>query len=141
MQDTLFPGLVPLVLGLAGLAAAPRRYRAVAIVASLAAIVFSLGPETAAYRFLHENVVLVRGVRALSRFSLIPVLALSVLSGLALAGRWRLAAARPAARARRVVERADRLRAGVAAARVRARGWPAAKARSCTCRRARPTRR
>jgi hypothetical protein len=91
VQDTLFPGLVPLVLGLVGLAAAPRRYRAVAIVASLAAIVFSLGPQTALYRALHENVVLVRGVRALSRFSLLPVLALSVSSGLALAGRWRLA--------------------------------------------------
>jgi len=33
----------------------------------------------------------VRGVRALSRFSLLPVLALSVLTGLALAGRRRLA--------------------------------------------------
>lgn len=91
VQDTLFPGLVPLVLGIAGLAVAPRRYRAVALVACAAAIVFSLGPQTAIYRVLHENLVLVRGVRALSRFSLLPVLALSVLSGLALAGRWRLA--------------------------------------------------
>ena len=85
--DTLFPGLGLLALGIAGLAAAPRRYRAVAIAASAFAIVFSLGPETALYRFLHENLVLVRGVRALSRFSLIGVLALSVLTGLALAGR------------------------------------------------------
>jgi hypothetical protein len=91
VQDTLFPGLVPLVLGIAGLVVAPRRYRAVAILASAAAIGFSLGPETAVYRTLHEHVVLVRGVRALSRFSLLPVLALSVLSGLALSGRWRLA--------------------------------------------------
>jgi hypothetical protein len=91
VQDTLFPGLVPLVLGIAGLAAAPRRYRAVALVASAAAIVLSLGPQTGLYRVLHENLVLVRGVRALSRFSLIPVLALSVLTGLALARRWRLA--------------------------------------------------
>jgi hypothetical protein len=91
VQDTLFPGLVPLLLGIAGLAAAPRRYRAVALVASAVAIVLSLGPETAVYRVLHENLVLVRGVRALSRLSLIPILALSVLSGLALARRWRLA--------------------------------------------------
>jgi hypothetical protein len=42
------------------------------------------------YRFLHENVVLLRGVRALSRFSLVPVLALSVLAGLGLSGRRRL---------------------------------------------------
>src|SRR5262249_33244335 len=44
VQDTLFPGLTVLVLGLVGLAAAPRRYRAVAVVASVLAIVISLGP-------------------------------------------------------------------------------------------------
>jgi hypothetical protein len=91
VQDTLFPGLTVLACGLIGLASAPRRYRAVAVAASAAAIVFSLGPETAAYRFLHEHVVLVRGVRALSRFSLVPVLALCVLAGFALARRWRMA--------------------------------------------------
>ncbi|HET9316308.1 MAG TPA: discoidin domain-containing protein, partial [Vicinamibacteria bacterium] len=90
-QDTLFPGLVTLVLGLSGLAAAPRRYRAVALAASAAAVVISLGPQTGVYRFLHEHLVFVRGVRALSRFSLLPVLVLSVLSGFALAGRRRLA--------------------------------------------------
>src|SRR5262249_33003032 len=90
VRDTLFPGLAILVAGLAGLASAPPRYRAVAVAASAAAIVFSLGPETASYRFLHEHVVLVRGVRALSRFSLLPVLALCVLAGFAL-GRRRAA--------------------------------------------------
>ena len=89
VRDTLFPGLVALVLGVVGLAAAPRRYRAVALAASAVAVVFSLGPDTALYRFLHEHVVLVRGVRALSRFALVPTLALSVLAGLALAGRRR----------------------------------------------------
>jgi hypothetical protein len=89
VQDTLFPGLVPLVLGLVGLAAAPRRYRAVALLGSAAAVLLSLGPATAAYRFLYEHVVLVRGIRALSRLSLLPVLALCVLTGLALArARW-----------------------------------------------------
>jgi hypothetical protein len=91
VQDTLFPGVAVLALGLAGLAVAPRRYRAVALAAGALAIVISLGPQTALYRFLHEHVVFVRGVRALSRFSLLPVLALSVLTGLALAGRRRLA--------------------------------------------------
>ena len=91
VQDTLFPGLAVLVCGLVGLASAPRRYRVLAVSASVVAIVFSLGPETAAYRFLHEHLVLVRGVRALSRFSLVPVLALAVLAGFALARRWRLA--------------------------------------------------
>jgi hypothetical protein len=90
VQDTLFPGLAVLVCGLIGLASAPRRYRLLAVAASAVAIVFSLGPETAAYRFLHEHLVFVRGVRALSRFSLVPVLALSVLAGFALARRWRM---------------------------------------------------
>jgi hypothetical protein len=90
VQDALFPGITLLVLGIAGLARAPRRYRVAALLASAVAIVFSLGPETAFYRVLHEHVVLVRGIRALSRFSLVPVLALSVLAGLALARRRRL---------------------------------------------------
>jgi hypothetical protein len=93
VQDTLFPGLTVLLLGLSGLAAAPRRYRWVAVAASALAVVLSLGPETALYRWLHEHVVLVRAVRALSRFSLVPVLALSVLAAFALARRPRLAAA------------------------------------------------
>jgi len=90
VRDTLFPGLVVLGLGIAGLAAAPRRYRAVALAASAVAVVFSLGPDTALYRFLHEHLVLVRGVRALARFALVPTLALAVLAGLALSGRRRL---------------------------------------------------
>jgi hypothetical protein len=90
IRDTLFPGLCVLVLGIAGLASAPRRYRTVAVVASSVAVLFSLGPETAFYRFLHEHLVLVRGVRALARFALVPTLALAVLAGLALAGRRRL---------------------------------------------------
>jgi hypothetical protein len=89
-QDTLFPGLVLLVLGIMGLASAPRRYRWVALTASAVAIVVSLGPETTLYRFLYDQLVLLRGVRALSRFSLVPVLALSVLAGFALARRRRL---------------------------------------------------
>lgn len=93
VRDTVFPGLVPLVLGLAGLASAPRRYQAVALLASAIAVAASLGPETALYRFLHEHVIFVRGIRALSRFSLIPVLSLAVLAGFALAGRWRLSLA------------------------------------------------
>jgi hypothetical protein len=61
----------------------------VALAASVVAVVFSLGPETAFYRVLSEHVVLVRGVRALSRFALVPALALSVIAGLALSGRRR----------------------------------------------------
>jgi hypothetical protein len=93
VKDPLFPGLVPVVLGLVGLARAPRRYRAFAVAASIVALTLSLGPQTPVYRFLHEHVVLFRGIRALARFSVIPVLCLSVLSGLALAGRFRLTVA------------------------------------------------
>lgn len=89
IRDTLFPGLTVLVLGLVGLARAPRRYRAVVVLASALAILFSLGPQTVFYRFLYQHLVLVRGIRALSRFSLIPVLGLAVLGGLALAGRFK----------------------------------------------------
>ncbi|HEX9186557.1 MAG TPA: hypothetical protein VGB87_05785, partial [Vicinamibacteria bacterium] len=90
VTEALFPGLAALLLGVAGLAVAPRRYRAVALAASAVAILFSLGPETAVYRWIYEHVVLVRTVRVLSRFALVPVLALSVLASLALAGRRRL---------------------------------------------------
>ncbi len=86
-RDALFPGLAMLVLGIAGLARAPRRFRAVILAASAVAVVFSLGPETAVYRFLHEHVVFLRGVRALGRFALVPLLGLAVLVGLFLAGR------------------------------------------------------
>ena len=78
VQDTLFPGVV----AARARHRRPGRARRAATARSRsrprrAAIVISLGPETAVYRFLHEHVVLVRGVRALSRFSLVPVLALS----------------------------------------------------------------
>ena len=90
VRDTLFPGVVALALGVpasppprAGTGPSRSRPR-------LVAVVFSLGPDTALYRFLHEHVVLVRGVRALARFALVPTLALAVLAGLALSGRRRL---------------------------------------------------
>jgi hypothetical protein len=91
VSEALFPGLLVTALGLAGLAVAPRRYRAVALAASAVAVVLSLGPETALYRWVYEHLVLVRTVRVLSRFALIPALALSVLAGLALSHRRRLA--------------------------------------------------
>jgi hypothetical protein len=83
--------VVPLLLGLAGVACAPRRFRVVALAASAVAVLLSLGPETAGYRWLHEHVVFFRGIRALARFSILVYLALAVLAGFALAGRRRLA--------------------------------------------------
>jgi PA14 domain len=90
VRDPLFPGLALLVLGIAGLAVAPRRYRVVALATSLAAIVISLGPETALFRWAYGHLVLLHGIRALGRFSLVPILMLSVLAGIAIAGRGRL---------------------------------------------------
>lgn len=90
VRDPLFPGVLPLLLGVAGLAVAPRRYAALALAGSLVAVTLSLGPETALYRWLHDNLLLFRGIRALARFALVPVLALSVLTGLALSGRGAL---------------------------------------------------
>ena len=87
----LFPGAVPLILGLAGIAVAPRRYRVVAALIGVTGVLISLGPTTVFYRWLHEQIFLFRGIRAVSRFALLPLLALVVLSGLAMAGRARLA--------------------------------------------------
>ncbi len=89
----LFPGLAPLALGIAGLASAPRRYRAAALLCGLAAIALSLGPESALYRLMYENVILFRGLRGVFRFAVVPLLMLCALSGFALAGRHRLALA------------------------------------------------
>ena len=124
-------------------ASLPRRAATalLAVTASVVAVVFSLGPETAAYRFLHEHLVFVRGVRALSRFSLVPVLALSVLAGFALARRWRLGLARPRALPRGVEQRADSLRARRPRRRTPRAGWPGARARSRSFPSAKETRR
>lgn len=89
VHDQLFPGLLTLLLGLAGLAAAPRRPRAALLAAALVAVLISLGPETAVYRFLHAHIVPLRALRALGRFALVPSLALAVFAGCALAGRSR----------------------------------------------------
>lgn len=89
VRDPLFPGMIPLLLGLAGLAAAPRRYRFAIAATSAVAFVLSLGPATPLYVWLHEHLVLFRGIRALSRFSIVPLLGLAVAAGLAVAGRRR----------------------------------------------------
>jgi hypothetical protein len=86
-REPIFPGLVPLLLGCAGLSVAPRRFLVVGLAASTLAVLISLGAATPVCGFLYAHVFLFRGIRVLNRFSLVPVLALSVLSGLAVAGR------------------------------------------------------
>jgi hypothetical protein len=88
----LFPGLVPLLLGVTGLASAPRRFRSAALAVAATGFVLSLGTATPLFAPLHELLVPLRAVRALYRFALLPVLALCLLAGLALTRRPRLAA-------------------------------------------------
>lgn len=86
----LFPGLSLLVLGGAGLVLLLRDpdKRRIGICYSgilIAGVVLSLGPHTPVYPFLYEHVVFFRGLRALTRFGLLPLLSLSVLAAFALA--------------------------------------------------------
>jgi hypothetical protein len=102
-RDFLFPGLTLPVLGLVGIAVLLFRWggfdrpwaTAVCyVVILLAGVALSLGPSTPVYSWLHENVVFFRGLRALTRFALMPLVSLSVLAGFALSwlleGRGRL---------------------------------------------------
>ena len=93
-RDFLFPGLTLPLLGLVGLGVLIMRQgsfsrpRATALCYFLimaAGVLLSLGPLTPVYSFLHEHLVFFRGLRALTRFALLPLLSLSVLAGFALA--------------------------------------------------------
>jgi hypothetical protein len=57
--------------------------------------VISLGPRTPIYPILYEYIVFFRGLRALSRFGLLPLLSLSVFSGFALDWLLRRLGSRP----------------------------------------------
>jgi len=89
-RDFLFPGLTLPALALLGLMVLvmrkgeTERPRATALCYVLilsAGVVLSLGPQTPVYTFLHEHVVFFRGLRALGRFALLPLLSLSLLAG------------------------------------------------------------
>ena len=93
-RDFLFPGLTLPLLGLVGLVVLVARQGnfsrpwATALCFFLimaAGVLLSLGPLTPIYSFLHEHLVFFRGLRALTRFALLPLLSLSVLAGFALA--------------------------------------------------------
>ena len=98
----LFPGLTISALGALGLATLLRRrgrrhialgYGAILI----AGVVLSLGPRTPVYPFLYEHVVFFRGLRALTRFALLPLLSLSVFAGYGLSWLFQGLARRRAA--------------------------------------------
>ncbi len=95
--DYLFPGMSVSALALVGvvvLARTPGR-RQVLLCYSLIlvlGVLISLGPRTPFYSFLHEHVVFFRGLRALTRFGLLPLLSMTVLAAAALA--WLLSTER-----------------------------------------------
>jgi hypothetical protein len=88
--DYLFPGVSVSLLSIAGavaLARAPGQRRILLCYGLIFILgyLISLGPRTALYPFLYEHVVFFRGLRALTRFALLPLLSMSVLSAAALA--------------------------------------------------------
>ncbi len=89
-RDFLFPGLTLPALALLGLIVLvtrrreterPRTTAVCYVLIFSAGVVLSLGPQTPVYSFLHEHIVFFRGLRALSRFALLPLLSLSLLAG------------------------------------------------------------
>ena len=89
-RDFLFPGLTLPVLGLVGWIvlltgqganARPRATALCYLAIASAGFLLSLGPHTPLYGFLHEHLIFFRGLRALSRFALLPLLGLSLLAG------------------------------------------------------------
>ena len=99
-RDFLFPGLTLLGLGSVGMGvlllrkggfARPRALASCYGLILVTGVVLSLGPLTPIYSVLYEHIIFFRGLRALTRFGLLPLLSLSVLSGFAVA--WFLEAA------------------------------------------------
>jgi hypothetical protein len=93
-RDYLFPGLTLPLLALVGLGVLVARKGGFSrpwattlcyLLIMSAGFLVSLGPLTPVYSFLHEHIIFFRGLRALSRFALLPLLGLSVLAAYALA--------------------------------------------------------
>ena len=88
--DYLFPGITLLVLGMVGFVVGLARcqWRRITICYSAILItgaVLSAGPNTPLYSFLYEHIIFFRGLRALTRFGLLPLFSLSLFSGMAIA--------------------------------------------------------
>ncbi|HEY7817641.1 MAG TPA: hypothetical protein VIG29_05450, partial [Vicinamibacteria bacterium] len=84
--DYLFPGLSVSLLAMTGaivLARSPGQCRRILLCYLLILVLgflLSLGPRTPLHPFLYEHVVFFRGLRALTRFGLLPLLSLSALA-------------------------------------------------------------
>jgi hypothetical protein len=93
--DYLFPGVSLSLLALAGAVALTRTPSGLRVLLCYALILIlgilvSLGPNTPFYPFLYEHLVFFRGLRALTRFGLLPLLSMTVLSAASLT--WLLGA-------------------------------------------------
>ena len=90
-----FPGLVPLLLALVAVARGiaftdPRARMWLAV--GLVGATLSFGPALPGYSVLYEAVPVLKGIRAVARFALLPLLATGVLAAFGLASlraRWR----------------------------------------------------
>ena len=102
--DSLFPGVAALLL--AGIAAvhghawSDRRGRML-LVAGVAGVVLSFGPALPGYRWIHEHLPLLQGLRGAARFGFLGLFAVAGLAGLGLAQLIRHTACRPGTRAGR----------------------------------------
>jgi hypothetical protein len=94
VKDFLFPGVTVALLGAVGMGLLvanlgkfkrPRATAACYLGVFVCGLALSFGPASPFYTLLYEKVVFFRGLRALTRFGLLPLLSLSVLSGFALA--------------------------------------------------------
>ncbi len=92
-QDNLFPGLVPIILGIAGLVACKSRDRWFYLCLLVVALVLALGPRlflapsvgtsiTLPYHWLYDAIPLVHALRAPVRFDALVMLALAALAGM-----------------------------------------------------------
>ncbi len=92
-QDNLFPGLVPVLLGIAGVIASKSRERWFYICLLVIAFVLALGPRlfltptigtsiALPYRWLYDTIPLVHALRAPVRFDALVMLALAALAGM-----------------------------------------------------------
>jgi hypothetical protein len=93
--DYLFPGVSVTILALAGVVALARKPGRRTVLFCYALILLlgfliSLGPRTPFYPILYDHVIFFRGLRALTRFGLLPLLSASVLAAAGLS--WLLSA-------------------------------------------------
>lgn len=92
-----FPGVLPLVLAVVALASgvAVRDARArMWLLIGIAGAALSFGPALPGYTLLYEWLPVLKGIRAVARFALLPLLAVGVLAAFGLAAlraRWRQA--------------------------------------------------